>query len=1575
MITLPRKVSTKQLPQLVMNIFNALNDYKKEKKTIELDGSEVEWISNDALLLLSATLRYFELSKIRFKYFFLKNGNFNALNQRKAYQIVEFWHVWRIFESVTTNDSFIHFDITTSQVDKIRNLYNISHHFHSVYQKYDIKPFVVLEKIENYSDRRIGEILNDIYTLDQATFELLNKYHCSMPFYTNTLSLIITKELYENFLDHFKQNVFEATENYAFFSITLQPKQRGLDNSIAIQKKLKLNFLEERPIETLDFFYDTTTKKFRNRSIIEFNFLDFGVGIPETLLEQFQKINNEINNQDENIDNKVLKFAFRYNSSRHPLSKKFMERFDIPRGLFDLLVIVKRFKGLIIIRSGKGKILYDFTIAQNFGNAYKELNEDGTQFKGTFISILIPESGKTDEFDSSLIKPYPFLKDYKFSQKEEITISILELQLSIQTRNTPKSELYNLLFEELITKIGSSKTQKLIYIDFAGYEIDHRITKKIIYFLISDYTINLENNVICINPPPKEYMIDLKNEIDTLNTIDKHFKLHPTPFVYSMPRSEDLTVLWLGIFNDEDILKLNDLLLEDHSLRRTDFQSPDKIVGNVNYYDQHGNLKSYLNPSNLKSAIFNSIDKAKSIEITKIINKYIIREKGTIYLCNGNYYQEEYIRLYDLLSFPEECSFLCKALFSKLTQEIPNIGNYWFITITSSSQKIIDYLVADNLIQRDRILVWDADNSKPSNSNYDRTKSIENKVILICDVISTGFMAKRIEYILQHYGFQLAKITVMVNAIDPEFKIGDLNHKEFEANTISLVNRVSKKFNAEDLRTELAERKLKVIRINPFTNTPIDSKISESPHQTMILMDNEEFLKIIDPTDIKIGYFLFNNHIHSYFFDTYKILSDKKKATKIFHTIFSKIDTTIKNSIEYIFYPKNSGLRELNFNILKDEVFKNHRIREFEMERVSTNEGWRFPHPPKYLMSIIEDKSVLILDDGSCSGESIIQLIGEAMWLSASRITVISLIGRMSEYKLDFFSAIKSLKRNGKEIPINIFWGTHWHIPTYHIEKSPIISEARWLNFVITQTNAPKYIRRLSEKIKAELALRDVMEADNKYILKGKSESSLNKELVLKKDEIGRLAEYRFFYEYFNFIDEIISELAKETKTENRYESLELICGVFLHEPFLFEKTRLILPDLVEKIELFIQTIIWGNPKKANNPRINIQQLKYKWGRKDIIHLLFTVFKGDRLINILNQKNFEFLIDKFAKTSTDVDYIFYKIISYLNIGLENIQNPNKNIIGRIKSLLDSGIEASEFSTEKVKKLKRLRSYISSLRIDFADFESQLSAIHENYRKLTDDKYHRESFSILHSMFQTQLAILGQEFSSEKEKIVSQIWTKMSYFFEDLISFSDSFPHFWAAFEDSIQDRFSNSINGLKFKHGSISDKIDNLEPHLIFEIKKISQEIYDEYVVSDSIFYKIFHLISTRDLFKEVLKFKECVLSQFEITDEMFIDQLDGPSPHIFLPVGILHEVIFPELCQNFRHANLTKPIKLEVSVDGNYTVLKITNYKTDSSVHQGGANGIGKLDRLNDFPNQLISFDSHEVEELYIQTLKLKLK
>ncbi len=71
-------------------------------------------------------------------------------------------------------------------------------------------------------------------------------------------------------------------------------------------------------------------------------------------------------------------------------------------------------------------------------------------------------------------------------------------------------------------------------------------------------TENYLMNVIIINPPSKAIIEEMFSEINSLNNAIKNYKIHPLPLLYYDNKLDEVSIDWLGVYNDEDKNKLNE---------------------------------------------------------------------------------------------------------------------------------------------------------------------------------------------------------------------------------------------------------------------------------------------------------------------------------------------------------------------------------------------------------------------------------------------------------------------------------------------------------------------------------------------------------------------------------------------------------------------------------------------------------------------------------------------------------------------------------------------------------------------------------------------------------------------------------------------------------------------------------------------------------------------------------------------------------------------------------------------------------------------------------------------------------
>ncbi|MEP1096370.1 MAG: hypothetical protein ABJG78_14735 [Cyclobacteriaceae bacterium] len=1561
------KVAEVHLDAIINDFHNAFLEHKNKsrEKPYVFDFTNVGYIANEELLTLWALFSYLVDTDFPFEVKFLKKG-FTNLTKRKAKAIVGIWEEWKIYKITSDDNLNSYFDLSDGTIKRLKKTFKISSKEEvEIYHRHNVTPLIALPQIEGYNDKRIQKVLDDtVYNLNEATKEILRLNNCYLPFESKTLSTIISKELYENFLDHFDDSLFKVDDHTAFLSISLKKRfNPQYDSQEDIQSRLKRNFQTEA-LKELRSFYKESENIFKNRSVLEISFLDFGLGITESLKTEYLK--NRTGSGPVR-DNDILNYAFEYNSSRHPVTHRYLsskENFSFTRGLFDVLAIVNRFKGVLIARSGYGRITYNFSDTQNFEDACKQFGDESSYFPGTLITIYFPEIDKQSLFDYSSIKPIEPSSKLKFNYNKSHVVNLHSIHKSLISKDNRKEDLYNNLLELIISNVNTAN-EGLIFFDFKDFEVDKRISRKIISFLVSDYRINNLNNVIAINPPPLDYLIQINDELSKLLITKKQFVIHPTPFIYYEEEVDDISIFWLGVFSENDIQRLNELLFEIHDLRLSDFDEANNVSGNVNYFDQYGNLHSVIERNSLLQVVKDNLNKSHQSKIQDTISETIIEIPNSIFLCSGNYYQYKYIKLFDVLANRDTCKELASSLFQEVLKTINEITNYKFISVTTSSEKIINKLFELGLISEEHIISLNNYHDFSNEDSFQDHIKAGDKVILICDVISTGYLTEAIEKELNSLGADLSHVGVIVNAIDEEFEAEKFDYSSLRKKLISLCPIPIKKFRREDIKDLLVSGKLEVIRIHPVTNSPILASKSQSNFSESVLLDDEKvFLDKVDPKNIKIGYFKFNGLIHPYFFDMDEILKDHSLSNPLIELLFDKLKS--KNfkakELDVLIYPRGSGIRNIDFDYLKDHILKNHKVQIIELERFATSNGWRFPHPGDALKDIIDHRNVLILDDGTCTGESIIQMIDEVAFLRANKLTILTIIGRINDSKRELFSRLDTLKGG---LELNVYFGVHWSIPTYYLEESPISKERLILEALNELGNTPYEIRNLTKNILKELQLRSVDEKGSSYLVKKRDKTSINKDLVLAKQLVSRVSDYRFYKEYFKQFDEFIIQYESDKILKDRYKQIEDICIVFLHEPYFFLNVKRVVPDIVEKIEEFIITILFENPKKKGTLKLSTDDLYYAWTNKDLIHLFFTVFKGNSLFKLLNPEKLKRLIKDWGKSPSNLNYIFYRLLLYIPIKKDQIST--KMHSSKVHELINF-LEEDKSKIKGVNHIKRFSYFISSLPFDSEDFHSHVHLIKSNYGKVFDDAMHNEFIRDRKQLIITQLLIVEKRISQgvsyhEELSKIRDSWSLISMFLNELLQFSSTYLNFFiypsnapleleGAKEYSKDEIIGNKINydnlSLRQIKGLVEDMVygtSSLSPSVL---RRVLNHLFDKYIEKKSdypVAFKNLYTSNFLEIFKETFKSRELDVS----FDEIELAKID----HIQFP-QVYFEKAMTEVNSNLRYADQQETISATIRYANDALVITIVNSKQGSNglgESIGSGNGVEVLKRIKNFP------------------------
>lgn len=395
---------------------------------------------------------------------------------------------------------------------------------------------------------------------------------------------------------------------------------------------------------------------------------------------------------------------------------------------------------------------------------------------------------------------------------------------------------------------------------------------------------------------------------------------------------------------------------------------------------------------------------------------------------------------------------------------------------------------------------------------------------------------------------------------------------------------------------------------------------------------------------------------------------------------------TLKND-DFVFYPVFSGIENLTVENIQD-IFRVDYSNIIPLQRFDTNKGWRFIIPQKSFNNRLQGKKALIIDMGSFTGDSIIQMIDALCVFELKKIIVISLVGRLEDFDREFFSRIREMKvkilnspSNPRPIrdsilentlaPVNIYFGTNLHIPPSqstkvceHCQEIRTLEEYKEVKEFQT-TSAINYIE---DRLK-QLVVHHVNDIENNcptYFPKLEDGSFDVLSFFTVRDHLGKIDGYRFYTDYYYFFDDL-KEGSKDFK-----EKIEAIIAVTLHEKHLVKTIENQLPDVKQKIIRFINNIL-------DKPE-GMKQLHYQW---TTISILESYFLFNRSAEIFEKSNFLKLLDFIANNSdnpsSEYSFMAFKMaeVYYVNKGGSSyFQNP------LIKSVKEIWQEIEDNSTVK-----------------------------------------------------------------------------------------------------------------------------------------------------------------------------------------------------------------------------------------------------------------------------------------------------
>ena len=647
----------------------------------------------------------------------------------------------------------------------------------------------------------------------------------------------------------------------------------------------------------------------------------------------------------------------------------------------------------------------------------------------------------------------------------------------------------------------------------------------------------------------------------------------------------------------------------------------------------------------------------------------------------------------------------------------------------------------------------------------------------------------------------------------------------------------------------------------------------------------------------------------------------------------------------------------MDFTGFKEKVLKGHRnIEVYELERYNTDEGWKFPHTTDFFMEIVNNNPVLIIDDGSCTGDSLMQMINEVSYFIPKKITLLCLICRVTEHKREFLTSINNINKGEKVIDVEVFFGSYWHIPTFYIEDNPNVKERDWLKNLLKLSNLPTEISKISIEINNILKPNKDKFFDYKYFPINNGQIP-KKEIIKVRDEIGKIIGYRFYRESFDFFNEFIRRYSFQDIKRDRFKTIELICACIAYEPYIFNRIKSILPDVTIKLIEFIDVLIFKNSKELKSP-----PLSYNWDARDIFHLFFIMNDENQIYSKLidddkfsNMVNFIYMND-----NTSINYLLFKFLKFFPLDLNDSQN---NLDRKFLLLIKKFRDNRYFHDEEKRMIKVFLSFLHTLP-KRKSFENQLDSLNKIFERIDDDKYHTSNVGAHIGLMITDTTTKLKNYEHIALHDFRKSWKYVSNFIEQLLSFHLSYPTFFP-------ELISNDVEEIRIIHKRLSQRIImHINDTNINEIQNDLKELQSTFINCNSDLFKLFIEPTTSNL-KEIITNK--IKNWEENRNIEFNCNIDN-NIIINFPSYYFSNIILETIFNNFRHSSNEDKINLNLNeaVNDGVIVLEISN-NISHEIDSGGGNGISKLIGAKKYPNNIFDYSYKSDGSRFYQSINLK--
>ncbi len=983
--------------------------------------------------------------------------------------------------------------------------------------------------------------------LESIVYQILSEHSCLDPFESRVFSDIIFHEITKNIFDH-------ASDDRQILGLI----------SIGMIKK---NIFSEEEYGAWDSHY---FKKLGERSYLQIVLGDHGKGIFNTLFNAYKDdahLNKRYYKEGQRCDDEplVLRYSLEKLSSRYTAQSR-LRYADIPRGLAWVYDVIREYKGFLSIRSGSTRIGISFLP----GDVNKLLYDPNSlaNFGGTVFQIILPEY-KPSEILSFQLSSEPFLENPPDTR-------VLSVADYWRGREDEDPDAYDSLLDKLDETVRPLGEDDVVFIDFSSIHWDKNsltdLLRKIMY-------LQGEILIICfnINFSHLRLLTEFENVFLSKDSPIKEGDIRITPFVDIRGRA-----FFLGCQTDYQLDLLKQLFEAGEADLGVikDSSESEKIsrfvLKNRHIIRRSGNRIKIRASMMSFSELFN--------EVIKNQIKYVfenppqgltIVHKGLFHLPSGKY-ATIFVQLGHLFQVRNWGRLLSYAIIMKIHLRYLGSANIDFILgCTASASPLIEH-IAEGLSFENGENSLCIETYIDSSEHPDFEEIPEGKnILIVTDVISTGGLIERmVEAVLRKKANPVAIAAIVDTRKVFESPIErDGSKVEVFALYHEFVHKDSRPFHYDkNGQLNFVPTERNVAEIDPITATPC----YETPSSLPVIVEPEEFFKkYLEKSFATINRHVVTGGTHFCFYvDTREIFQNDQIRSVLIKHITDTLQKDLKGKLPddlTILYPWGSNAAYatpfLALRIKKTLFIKNVNTRY--IFRSKSNRGWRFGNPDKSYESLIRNKTVVIWDDGSNSGDTLSQLVDYVCSFNPKRLLVYILISRFEPFYRNYYQRIRSYKgRGGKIVPINIVFVTSLDLPTYKPNNCPICKKLELIetdylesfaNLEVVKGHLDRERKRLNavklksirKEIRAQgyLSMAELPE-DSERFRRGMSNLVSMREAVAKIESLISTEKDR--------------ALLRNTSSDKT--NLEMLGRIIRDEPEIWEKVRSQCPALIESL-------------------------------------------------------------------------------------------------------------------------------------------------------------------------------------------------------------------------------------------------------------------------------------------------------------------------------------------------------------------------------------------------------------------------